>query len=61
MAISAVQILAIDLIGEMGPLASLARDPARPGIMTEQPRDTSKHILRKKTIIDLIFSGFLMG
>jgi P-type Ca2+ transporter type 2C len=60
MAISAVQILAIDLIGEMGPLAALARDPARKDIMTAQPRDTTKHILNRKNIIDLIFSGFLM-
>lgn len=61
MALSAVQILAIDLIGEMGPLAAIAWDPARKDIMTDTPRDTSKHILRKSTIIDLIFSGFLMG
>ena len=61
MALSAVQILAIDLICEMGPLAAIAWDPARKDIMTDTPRDTSKHILRKSTIIDLIFSGFLMG
>lgn len=61
LAISAVQILAIDLIGEMMPLAALAWDPARKDIMTSLPRDTTKHILNRKNIIDLLFSGLLMG
>ena len=56
MAITAVQILAVDLIGEMGPLAALSQDPAEPGLMQQPARDTNKHMLRKGTIIDIILS-----
>lgn len=61
MAISAVQILAIDLIGEMGPLTALTRDPAQKWLMKSEPRNTKEHIINKATIIDLIRSGALMG
>ncbi|MDD3263204.1 MAG: cation-transporting P-type ATPase [Candidatus Absconditabacteria bacterium] len=60
-AISAVQILAIDLIGEMGPLTALTRDPAQKKLMKSPPRKKENHILNKKNIIDLIRSGALMG
>lgn len=59
-AISAVQILAIDLIWEMGPLTALTRDPAHKKIMKKPPRKKENHILNKKNIIDLIRSGALM-
>jgi len=60
-AITAVQILAIDLIWEMGPLTALTRDPAQKNIMKDKPRDTKEHIINTYTIIDLIRSGALMG
>lgn len=60
LAITAVQILAIDLIGEMSPLAALTWDPAQPGIMKKAARDTKKHVLHRWTIIDLIITGLLM-
>jgi Ca2+-transporting ATPase len=60
-AITAVQILAVDLIAEMFPLTALTWDPPHDGLMTEQPRDTRQHLLNRPNILDLIFSGFLMG
>lgn len=59
-AITAVQILAIDLIWEMWPLTALTRDPAQRNIMRDKPRDTKEHIINAYTIIDLIRSGALM-
>lgn len=60
-AITAVQILAIDLIAEMFPLTALTWDPPMNSLMLEKPRDTKKHLLDKKNIYDLIFCGFMMG
>ncbi len=60
-AINAVQILAIDLIGEMWPLTALTRDPAQKNLMKQWPRKTKEHIINTYTIIDLLWSGALMG
>lgn len=60
-AITAVQILAIDLITEMFPLTALTWDPPQKNLMTEGPRNISDHVINKPMIIDLIRSGFLMG
>lgn len=60
LAINPLQILAIDLIWEMWPLMALTRDPAEKDILTNGPRDVSKHVIDKAAIIDLIWSGFLM-
>ncbi|USN55688.1 MAG: cation transporting ATPase C-terminal domain-containing protein [Candidatus Peribacteria bacterium] len=54
LAISAVQILAIDLIGEMLPLAALTWDPPQEGIMHRPARDVRKHILSRAKILDII-------
>jgi Ca2+-transporting ATPase len=59
--ILAVQILAIDLVGEMLPLTFLTWDPAQPRIMNESPRNPNDHILNKYSLIDLAWSGFTMG
>lgn len=61
LAISAVQILAIDLLGEMLPLAALTRDPPQPGIMQRPARDVNQHILDRQRIKDVIWSWLLMG
>lgn len=61
MSITAVQILAIDLLGEMGPLAAIARDPAAPGLMQEPARNTKLHMLRKGPMIDIVLSWLVMG
>lgn len=59
-AITAVQILAIDLITEMFPLTALTRDPPQSDLMTQWPRNISDHVINKPMIIDLIRSWFLM-
>ena len=60
MAITAVQILAIDLIGEMFPLTALTRDPPQKDVMTQWPRNINEHVINKPMIIDLIWSWLLM-
>lgn len=61
MAILAVQILAIDLVGEMLPLTFLTWDPAQAKIMTERPRNPDEHIFNKHSLFDLAWAGALMG
>ncbi|MCF7834894.1 cation-transporting P-type ATPase [Candidatus Gracilibacteria bacterium] len=60
-AISAVQILAVDLIGEVGPLTMVTNDPPMPGMMEARPRSVKNHLLNKKVILDLIRAGAMMG
>lgn len=60
-AIGAVQILAIDLIAELFPIAALGWDPAEGDLMHEKPRNLKNHILNRRNIIDLAWSGSLMG
>lgn len=59
--ITAVQILAVDLIGEMLPLTALTFDPPEAHILKEPPRDLKEHIINKKSLMNLIFYGFWMG
>lgn len=60
-AIVGVQILAVDLVGEMLPLTFLTWDPAQAKIMSEAPRNPSDHIINKSTLFDITWAGFLMG
>ncbi len=60
-AISAIQILAIDLVAELFPVMALGWDPEYSQLITKPPRKVSKHILSSKVIIQLIWSGLLMG
>lgn len=60
-AIGAVQILAIDLIAELFPIAALGWDPAEGDLMHEHPRNLKDHILNRANIWDLAWSGALMG
>jgi Ca2+-transporting ATPase len=59
--ITAVQILAIDLVGEMLPLTAITFDPPDKDTMKKPPRDLNEHIINKKSLINLIFFGFWMG
>ena len=59
--ITAIQILAIDLVGEMLPLTFLTWDAAQPRIMHEAPRNAEEHIMNKFSLIDLAWSGLTMG
>lgn len=61
LAITVMQILAIDLIAELFPIAALGWDPAEGELMSEKPRDPNEHILNKRSIIDLLFSGIIIG
>lgn len=59
--ILAVQILLIDLIGEMFPLIMLTYDPAEKSIMENAPRNPTDKILTKDAMLGIAFSGLVMG
>ncbi len=61
LALTVMQILAIDLIAELFPIAALGWDQADRELMQEPPRDPKEHILNKKTIADLLWCGLLIG
>ena len=59
LAISAIQILAIDLIAEMAPITALGWDKAPRGLMHEHPRRLSDHILNSASAREFITFGML--
>jgi len=59
--ISAIQILAVDLVGEMLPLTALTFDPAESSLMKDPPRDIHHHIVDFKKILQIMIFGFFMG
>ncbi len=59
--ITAVQILSIDLIGEMLPLMALTFDPAERAIMQQPPRRLGAHIIDGRRLAELMIFGTLMG
>lgn len=59
--ILAVQILLIDMVGEMFPLIMLTYDPPEKHIMEMAPRDPAIKILTKSTIAGILFNGSIMG
>jgi Ca2+-transporting ATPase len=59
--ILAVQILLIDIVGEMFPLIMLTYDPPEKSIMEEPPRNPKDKILNRGTMKGIVFSGFIMG
>jgi len=61
LAIVAVQILAIDLIGEMLPLTFLTSDPPQEKIMTTPARKPNEHIITGRVLFNIAWCGFLMG
>lgn len=61
LAIGVMQILAIDLVAELFPIAALGWDPAEGELMNDQPRDPKSHILNKRSIVDLIWCGLIIG
>jgi len=61
LAIGAVQILAIDLMAELFPIAALGWDPAEHDLMQEKPRNIRQHILSTPVILDLVRTGLIMG
>ena len=61
LAISIMQILAIDLIAELFPIAALGRDKADGKLMDEPPRNLSHHILNRRSVLDLLWCGVIIG
>jgi len=59
--ITAVQILAVDLIAELLPLMALTLDAPEPGLMQRPPRKLGAHIVSRRSLADLVFFGILMG
>jgi Ca2+-transporting ATPase len=61
LAISVMQILAIDLVAEIFPIATLGRDRADGDLMSQAPRNPHDHILNKRAILDLLWCGVIIG
>lgn len=61
LAISVMQILAIDLVAELFPIAALGKDKADGELMDEKPRRPRDHILNRSAILDLIWCGVVIG
>jgi Ca2+-transporting ATPase len=61
LAINVLQILAIDLLGELLPIAALGRDPEEGRVMTQAPRDPKVHIVNPRSIGDLMYAGSIIG
>ncbi len=59
--ITAVQILSVDLIGEMLPLMSLTFDPPGRDLMRNPPRKLGAHIVDRRRLLELAVFGVLMG
>jgi len=59
--ILAVQVLAIDLIGEIMPLTFLTFDPPAEGVMASPPRDPKEHIVNRRSASEFLFLGILIG
>lgn len=58
-AITAIQILAIDIIAQMFPITALGWDPAQRRLMHDKPRDIHDHIINRKTVIEFLSFGLL--
>jgi len=61
LAILAVQILAIDLVGEILPFTFLTWDPSFIKLMPPPPRNPNDHIMTPWVLFNIIWCGFLMG
>ena len=59
--ILAVQILLIDVVGEMIPLTMLTYDPPEKSIMENPPRSPKDKILTKEVMLGIAFSGIVIG
>ncbi len=61
LAINVMQILAIDLLGELLPIAALGRDPEEGSVMKHAPRDPKSHIVGLRSIGNLMYAGSIIG
>ncbi len=58
-AITAIQILAIDIVAQMAPITSLGWDRAQRGLMHDQPRKLDDHIVNTKSASEFLGFGLL--
>jgi Ca2+-transporting ATPase len=61
LAINVLQILAIDLLGELLPIAAMGRDPEEGRVMKRAPRDPRVHIVNPRSIADVLYAGSIIG
>ncbi|GAC1390569.1 MAG: cation-transporting P-type ATPase [Candidatus Saccharimonadales bacterium] len=61
LALTVMELLAIDLIAELFPVAALGWDQADRELMHEAPRDPNVHILNSKSVLDIAWCGLLIG
>lgn len=61
LALSVMQILAIDLVAELFPIAALGKDKADSDLMQQAPRNPRRHILNVPSVLDLLWCGLLIG
>jgi Ca2+-transporting ATPase len=59
LAITAIQILAIDIVAEMFPITALGWDKAQRNLMHDQPRKLSDHIINRKAVTEFVAFGLL--
>ncbi|MFO7990954.1 MAG: cation-transporting P-type ATPase [Thermoplasmata archaeon] len=59
--ILAVQILAIDLLGQIMPLTFLTYDPPTEGMMEKPPRDPQERMMNKRSGTEVMSLGVLVG
>ena len=59
--LTAVQILSVDLVGEMLPLMALTFDPPEERLMKQPPRELGSHIINRQRLLELVFYGVLTG
>jgi Ca2+-transporting ATPase len=58
-AITAIQILAIDVIAQIFPVTALGWDPAQRELMKEKPRDLRNHIINRQAVGQFLCYGLL--
>ena len=61
LALSVMEILAIDLIAELFPIAALGWDGPDGELMQERSRNVHDHILNHGSVVDLFWCGLLIG
>ncbi len=58
-AITAIQILAIDIVAQILPITALGWDKAQGNLMHEKPRNLHDHIINRRAVFGFIGFGFL--
>lgn len=59
--ITAVQILAVDLVSELLPLIALTLDPAEKGLMKSPPRKMGDHMVNRLSFLSVMAFGIAIG